>query len=344
MIQIKMNKLKNQQPATKTASTFVQLGLHFVFIFFATLIATMTLASTVYAAASDDAEIENKLDEQPPMPPPQQLLHQFWELDAEDKRGLYILRTFQPNYILPYHYTSKVNTRPHTPTLGAVGEEIAYKNQELKLQFSFRTKLLEDIFLPQADLWVAYTQTSLWQAWSNDLSRPFRSTDHNPDIFYVIPVSPRFDLIPGELGIKMIRIGLAHHSNGQSKPESRSWNYWHFSAAISLGPILLESTYKNRVKESYERDDNPDLVYYKGNIETRLTGLLGRTSLSLQRSSHYFSTHRGNWQLDVTYPLTRSRPDGVRIQLQLFSGYGETLLDYNHRQNRIGLGFLLLNI
>lgn len=272
------------------------------------------------------------------------LVSQFWELNDADKRGLYTLRTYRANYVLPYYYSNNINTQPSSPTRGSVEEETKYKGEEMKLQFSFRTKVLEDFLLPNADLWVSYTQTSLWQAWNKDLSRPFRSTDHNPDIFYVIPVSQRFDLIPGELGIEMIRIGLAHHSNGQSKPESRSWNYWHISTAMTLGPLILESTYKNRVNETYEDDDNPDLIYFKGNLETRLTGLIGRSTISLERSSQYLSMERGSWQFDLTYPLTKNQPEGVRIQLQLFSGYGETLLDYNHRQTRIGIGFLLLNI
>ncbi|CAM5223390.1 hypothetical protein ALON55S_00375 [Alishewanella longhuensis] len=52
---------------------------------------------------------------------------------------------------------------------------------------------------------------------------------------------------------------------------------------------------------------------------------------------------RGSWQLDWTYPVDKEKPDGLRLHLQLFSGYAETLLDYNHRQNSIGLGFMLFN-
>lgn len=308
-----------------------------------TLVFLMLLTShSAPAALASEAETNDS--ESPALNPPSALLNQFWELNEDDKRGLYTLRTYRSNYVLLYNYSNNINMQPHSPTRGPVEEQTQYKNEEVKLQFSFRTKVLENFLLPNADLWVSYTQTSLWQAWNNDLSRPFRSTDHNPDIFYVIPVSQKYDLIPGELGIEMVRVGLAHHSNGQSKPESRSWNYWHVSAAMSLGPLLLESTYKNRVNEPLEKDDNPDLIYFKGNLETRLTSLVGRASISLERSGQYFSMERGSWQLDVTYPLTKRQPEGVRIQLQIFSGYGETLLDYNHRQTRIGIGFLLLNL
>lgn len=35
------------------------------------------------------------------------------------------------------------------------------------------------------------------------------------------------------------------------------------------------------------------------------------------------------------------QPSGLRWYAQLFHGYGETLLDYNHRQSSLGLGLTL---
>lgn len=310
-------------------------------LFFHKRLLLLVLALVISCSAQADEQQEEEIYS---FSKTSNLLEQFWELNDESKRGLYTLRTFKPNYVLPYHYTNNINSQPTSPTRGSVEAVDQYQDHEMKFQFSFRTKVLEDFLFHNADLWVAYTQTSLWQAWNKDISRPFRSTDHNPDIFYVIPLSQKFDLIPGELGLEMVKVGLAHHSNGQSKPASRSWNYWHVSSAITLGPVLLESTYKHRVNETLEKDDNPDLIHYQGNLETSMTALIGHSTVSLERSGEYFSMERGNWKLNVTYPLSRSKVGGVRVQLQIFSGYGETLLDYNHRQTRVGIGFLLLNI
>lgn len=50
---------------------------------------------------------------------------------------------------------------------------------------------------------------------------------------------------------------------------------------------------------------------------------------------------RGLLQLDWTYPVYNDHPDGLRWYLQLFTGFGETLLDYNFRQTSVGLGLTL---
>ena len=53
------------------------------------------------------------------------------------------------------------------------------------------------------------------------------------------------------------------------------------------------------------------------------------------------SPRRGSLQLDWTYPVKNDQLLGLRWYVQLFSGYGETLLDYNHRQTSIGVGLSL---
>lgn len=47
-----------------------------------------------------------------------------------------------------------------------------------------------------------------------------------------------------------------------------------------------------------------------------------------------FATGRGALQAHWTFPMVRR----VRGIVQWFSGYGESLIDYNRRQNTIGIG------
>ncbi|MGQ4277408.1 phospholipase A [Pseudidiomarina sp. E22-M8] len=272
------------------------------------------------------------------------LVGRFWELEQKHKRGVFQLRTYRPNFLLPIHHSSNINTQPQSPTRGPSEPLESYKPNEVKLQISLRTKLFEDLLLPNADLWVSYSQVSLWQAWNSDDSSPFRSTNYNPEVFYILPWTDEFDFIPGEARIRFAKVGFAHESNGQTKPDSRSWNYFHFGGAIEWGDVVWETTWKQRVNEVGDEDDNPDLVRFRGNFENKISWRNQSSTYSLTRKTREFSWDRGSWQLDFTHPVNSNKPDGLRFYIQFFSGYGETLIDYNHRQNRIGIGFLLLNI
>ena len=58
---------------------------------------------------------------------------------------------------------------------------------------------------------------------------------------------------------------------------------------------------------------------------------------TLLRYNCDFSDSKGAIELDWSFPL----PGPVKGFVQFFDGYGETLLDYDERDTRIGLGFLL---
>lgn len=307
-------------------------------VYLPALIVCLALPGVTFAEVSEDAE----KDSQASTISVDDALTRFWELTPESKRGAFRVSTFEPNFILPLHYTSSINNAPSSPTLGATEPNDTYKNNEIKLQLSLRTKLFENFLLPNADIWAAYTQVSMWQAYNKRDSRPFRSTNHRPEIFYLVPMQPNWTPLPGDVELRFVQVGLAHESNGQSDPLSRSWNYLYGGATAQWREFVIEGTYKQRINEKLEDNDNPDLIRYRGNVEVRVSWLPGRSTASVTRRARELSQQRGSWQLDYTYPLTQ-QADGLRLYLQVFSGYGETMLDYNHRQNRIGIGFLLLN-
>ncbi|NML16454.1 phospholipase A [Azohydromonas caseinilytica] len=269
-------------------------------------------------------------------------MSQFWELTPADKRGTFVVRTYLPNFFLPLHRTSGLNRAPSSPTRGAVPARDSDRSTEAKLRISLRAKVAEGLLLPDADLWLAYTQRSLWQLWNREDSSPFRSTDHEPEAIYVVPVPQGLGELPGSWRWRMVQLGLAHQSNGQNGALSRSWNRVYFGTAAERGDFGLQLRLNRRLRESGD-DDNPDLTRYIGNAELTASWFPGSSTMQLAWRTHLRDLSRGSLQLDWTHPVWRDHPEGLRWYVQLFTGYGETLLDYNHRQTSLGVGLSLFS-
>ena len=272
--------------------------------------------------------------------PSSSVMSRGWELGPDDKRGTFVVRTYQPNFLLPVHYTTSINRSPASPTQAAGKNNPDYRNIEAKLQISLRAKVAEDFLLPGADLWFAYTQRSLWQIWDHQDSAPFRSSDYQPEAIYVIPIPERIGQLPFGWNLRMLQLGLAHQSNGQSDPLSRSWNRIYAGMGLEHGELAVNLRVNSRLPEA-DSDQNPDLANYIGRGEIALNWFPGLSTLGLTWRTNFTTLSRGSLQADLTHPVFAGKPNGLRWYAQFFTGYGETLLDYNHRQTRFGLGLSL---
>jgi phospholipase A1/A2 len=269
------------------------------------------------------------------------IMSRLWELDAADKRRKFVVRTYLPNYLLPLHYTNDLNRSPQSPTRAAGTPNVRYRPVEAKLQVSLRAKAASDVLLPDADVWLAFTQRSLWQLWNSQESAPFRSSDYQPEAIYVLPVPPSLRPLPFGWQWMMVQAGVAHQSNGQAVPLSRSWNRVYLGAGFERGEYGVQWRVHRRIDEKRSDDDNPDLTNYIGRGEVQATWLPGLATAALTWRTNLRALNRGSLQLDWTYPVDSDEPAGLRWYVQVFSGYGETLLDYNHRQTTLGLGLSL---
>jgi phospholipase A1 len=83
-------------------------------------------------------------------------------------------------------------------------------------------------------LYFAYTNRSFWQLY-NENSAPFRETNHEPEIFLLMPTD--WELF----GFKnsFINLGFVHQSNGRGGTLSRSWNRIYASFLFEKDDFLL---------------------------------------------------------------------------------------------------------
>jgi len=267
-------------------------------------------------------------------------MSRYWELAPADKRGTFNYTSYRPNFFMPLHEMRSVNRNPHSPTRGTAATLPKYQNGETKLQVSMRSKLIEDAVLPGADLWVAYTQQSMWQLWNHDQSAPFRNTDYQPEVIYVVPTPTSWQKLPMGWSWRMSQAGFVHQSNGQNDPLSRSWNRVYAQIGLERDDLMFNWRLERRLKtDSKVGDDNPDIERFLGRSEVQLAWTPDRSTYALMwRPS--LSGH-GSVQLDWSYPVFKDRPDGLRWYAQLFQGYGETLLDYNFKQSSLSLGLTI---
>ena len=264
-------------------------------------------------------------------------LSQMYDLDANDPHGILTVREHNPMYLLPIWYNSSPNYAPSSPTRGAASQErfSDQKRIETKMQVSFKSKIAEDLFKSRADLWFGYTQKSDWQIYNQGRrSAPFRNTDYEPEIFITQPVKSR---LPWGGRLRMLGVGFAHQSNGQSRPESRSWNKVYAMAGMEWGKLtVIPRVWMRLFDSSGEDNDNPDLTKYLGYGDVKLQYRLNdkhnfSTTLRYNPKSGY-----GAAEAAYTFPI-KGKLQGV---VRGFHGYGESLIDYNHKQSGIGFGLM----
>ena len=264
-------------------------------------------------------------------------LSQMYDLDANDPHGILTVREHNPMYLMPVWYNSSPNYAPSSPTRGAASQErfSDQKRIETKMQVSFKSKIAEDLFKSRADLWFGYTQKSDWQIYNQGRkSAPFRNTDYEPEIFITQPV--KADL-PFGGKLRMIGAGFLHTSNGQSRPESRSWNRVYTMAGMEWGRLtLVPRLWLPVFDKSNDDNDNPDIKDYMGYGDLKVQYRLDDKKNIYSVWRYNPKTGHGAVEAAYTFPL-KGRLKGV---VRGFHGYGESLIDYNHKQNGIGIGLM----
>jgi len=241
--------------------------------------------------------------------------------------------SYRPTYIMPITWMDSPNQTPISPRLGTTGYDYDLENEEAKYQISFKVPLLTGLMEDRTTLWFGYTQRSFWQVYNRDDSAPFRETNYEPEIF--LRHQTNWNL--GAVALSGVTVGINHQSNGQSEPRSRSWNRVMASAAFTHGRWLfvLEPWY--RIPDS-SKDDNADIERYLGHANYNIVYKLAEDrTFSMKLMNNLRSENHTSVEFGYSFPLG----DTIKGFFQYYNGYGESLIDYNHRIERFGLGIML---
>ena len=259
------------------------------------------------------------------------ILDAAWHLGAYADR--YPISMYHANYFLPLSYTNRVNNYPFSPVFeGADIPDQEFDAAEAKFQLSLKAR-----FWASDDrrwgLWLAYTQQSQWQVYNGDISRPFRETNYEPEVFASYHPNLQF----AGFSWKLLNVGINHQSNGRADPVSRSWDRIFAEAGLERGNLALMLRVWTRIEEPDDEDDNPDITDYYGHSELNALYRLGGHSLALMARGN-FDTGKGAVQAGWFSPPVLGP---LRAYIQVFSGYGESMIDYNWNQTTVGIGLSL---
>jgi phospholipase A1/A2 len=265
-----------------------------------------------------------------------QSLSERWELDSTTRRGTFLVTPYKPLYVTAGRWSSDPNEQPISENpIYNYPLNIPLGRYEARWQLSLKVKVLQSIFGKNGDLWVGYTQKSHWQVYNTAFSRPFRETNYEPEL--ILNFATRFSV----LGVKtrMLGIALTHQSNGRAIPLSRSWNRVILHAGFERGKWVVLLRPWLRLPDT--EDENPAILDNIGRADATVIYKTGRHLFSVvgSHSLRGGANNRGQVQFDWTFPVTGN----LRGDLQILHGYGETLIDYNHKQTTIGLAVSLVN-
>ncbi len=244
----------------------------------------------------------------------------------------FLITFYQPTYIIPFYVSQSpyrqiyVNNTPDNEGLN---------NYEVKYQFSFKLPIWYHMFDTRSSIYVAYTQLSYWQAYNN--SAFFRETNYEPEIFLANQINWQ---LPDGWEMVFTNLGLVHESNGKGGDLERSWNRMYLDNILSKGNWFVSIKPWIVFHDQSLNRYNPDIAKYLGYESATVGYKYHKQIFSFQTENTVESGFsRGSMQFSWSFPLTTH----LNGYIQLFSGFGQSLIEYDHYTNGVGIGISLSN-
>lgn len=265
-------------------------------------------------------------------------LDRLWPTSAENSG----IVAYQQNYLL-FTHTDTPNFTPTSPNpQNQVTPSYVYDTQEIKFQFSLKSQYPLPSWMGESNsMWFGYTQQSNWQYANIANSRPFRENNYELEPFIFSHQFNKLSTV-NKWSLRFINLGYMHESNGQALPYSRSWDrvYLQFGVEKRLSSnssfAVVVRPWSRYPKEMPATDDNQDIEDYLGQGDLQLIYWGGKQMVSAL-------IRRRSLQLDWSVPMSNGERTNksLHLHLQFFTGYGESLIDYNQKHSVAGIGVSL---
>lgn len=248
----------------------------------------------------------------------------LWQSSTNNAQNLLGIQFYKPTYVMPAYYTGNPYQAVYQ---GNTPDNQSVMSAEFKAQLSLLVPLATQLMNTHTSINFAYTQLSYWQVYAR--SQYFRETDYEPEL-----------IVHHEFNKHLSSdIGIVHQSNGRGGDFERSWNriYTQFDLTdghweLRIKPWML--IFKGESSDLH----NPDIKKYLGNGSLEVIYRNGRNQIALtSRNNLQSGFSRGMTKLQYSYRLWHY----FYIYAQALSGYGQSLIEYDHHTNSAGIGIAL---
>lgn len=250
----------------------------------------------------------------------------------------FLIMQHKRNYFLPLTYMVDLNE-----DVDIVTDEVGLTHEEAKYQVSLKAPVYlwgsDDGGSVLEGFYAALTLEAFGQFYNSKLSEPIRENNYEIEFYY----SWRPNWSWKNHHVYSLDVGYNHHSNGKSDIYSRSWNRIMGTMVVDSGHWYSQLSVWLRIPEQEKSDpnqangdDNPDITHYMGYFEytagTKVSHyhleLSLRNNLNLKHNKHYL-------EMNVSRPINKR----FDVLFQYVNGYGESLIDYDFKMERVGIGF-----
>lgn len=245
--------------------------------------------------------------------------------------GNFGLKPHNVNFILPV----SIRERPYNSRI----PKLEYENIESQLQVSLKLNVFKNYFGLDEKYFVAYTQRAFWQFYID--SSPFRETLYSPEAFVEFPIEDHHSMF----GLRSLTFGFSHESNGQPdtdgiKFEDAQTPLENFSRSINFFYLKIRTQHNALISDLKliapvdDLSDNPDIMDYRGYAELKFTYFIDEHMFTLMGRGN-IGKLKGATEATYSYPLLND----ANFYVHVFSGYGESLIDYNREITKYSVGF-----